>query len=95
MCAQSGACASLLTRGRERDTHKAKTRLGKAGLHTRRTGKLDLWQDRASLTSPILASPLACTGEVCPTPAASGRVLLHPDAPCLPLSPSPLTSIAR
>src|SRR3954463_13378146 len=57
MRAQSGACAFLLTRGRDTRTHNAKTRLEKAGLHAGLGRKQEVWRLRASPTAPIFASP--------------------------------------
>ena len=49
--------ASLLREARERDTHKAKPASKGGSAYPAGAGKLDVWQSRASLTSPILASP--------------------------------------
>src|SRR3954465_14096901 len=46
-----------------------------------------MWRLRDFPNPPILASPLACTGEVRPKSAASGRVLLHPGGHMLAFVP--------
>ncbi len=49
-----------------------------AGLHTGEPGNLIPWQDEISRNRRLKQASILATGDVCPNPAASGRVLLHP-----------------
>jgi hypothetical protein len=49
-----------------------------AGLHTGEPGNLIPWQDEISRNRRLKQALILATGDVCPNPAASGRVLPHP-----------------
>src|SRR4051812_11678342 len=78
---------SSYARPRDPEPIKHKPAWKGGSAYPARPGKLEVWQLRASLTSPNFASPVLATGEVYPGKSLPGGLRCNPGGPFAPIRP--------